>query len=139
MVSLSEIQASNAQITDSNAPRTAIFVGGTAGIGKATLTALLSKGTPIKVYIIGRDQASRKSWLEDLQRSNSQSEIIWLEGHATLLAEVKKLCVEIKSREDSIDLLFLSAGFLPFGGRIGNIQPSFLHSTPASVKIISDG
>jgi NAD(P)-dependent dehydrogenase (short-subunit alcohol dehydrogenase family) len=123
MVSLPEIRASNEQITESTTPRIAVFVGGTAGIGKATLTALVSKKTPIKVYIIGRDKASRKSWLESLQGSNHQAEIIWLDGQVTLLAEVKRLCNEIKRREDSIDLLFLSAGFLPFDSRKGMFSP----------------
>jgi NAD(P)-dependent dehydrogenase (short-subunit alcohol dehydrogenase family) len=123
MVSLAEIRASNAQIIETNAPRTAVFVGGTAGIGKAALSALVFKKTPIKVYIIGRGQANHKSFVEDLQQSNPKAEIIWLEGQVTLLAEVKRLCKEIKSREDSIDLLFLSAGFLPFAGRHGIYDP----------------
>lgn len=71
------------------------------------------------MYIIGRDKTSRKSLVESLQQSNPRAEIIWLEGQVTLLAEVKRLCMEIKGREDSIDLLFLSAGFLPFVGRHG--------------------
>jgi hypothetical protein len=53
------------------------------------------------------------------QQSNSEAEIVWLEGQVTLLAEVKRFCIEIKSREESIDLLFLSAGFLPFAERQG--------------------
>jgi hypothetical protein len=40
------------------------------------LTALVSEQTPIKVYDIGRDKASRKPWLQDLQHSNSDAEII---------------------------------------------------------------
>jgi NADP-dependent 3-hydroxy acid dehydrogenase YdfG len=55
--SLTEIKASNALITPSNAPKTAIFIGATSGIGKATLTRLIAQGTPIKVYIIGRSAA----------------------------------------------------------------------------------
>ena len=67
MVSLAEIQASNAQITETTTPRTTVFVGGTAGIGKAALTVLIAKRTPIKVYLIGRDKSSRKSLAEGLQ------------------------------------------------------------------------
>jgi predicted amino acid dehydrogenase len=119
MVSLSEIRASNAQIDEDNLPRLTVFVGGTAGIGKAALTALVSQKTPLKIYILGRNEASHREFLQHLQQSNSQAEIVWLKGQVTLLAEVKRLCIEIKSREESIDLLFLSAGFLPFAGRQG--------------------
>ncbi len=121
MVSLSQIQASNAKITKDTTPRVAVFVGGTAGIGKATLTALVVKGLPIKVYIIRRDKDSRKAWLEELENSNPHAQIIWLEGQVSVLAETKRLTDEIKSREESIDLLFLSQGFLPFGGRQGTV------------------
>lgn len=119
MVSLSEIRASNAQISEASTPRSAVFVGGTAGIGKAALAALVSQKTPVKLYIIGRNETSHKQFLQNLQQSNSQAEIVFLEGQVTLLTEVKRLCIEIKSREKSIDLLFLSAGFLPFTGRQG--------------------
>lgn len=127
MVSAAQIRASNAQITERSAPRIAVFVGGTSGIGKAALTALVSKGTPVKIYIIGRDKASRKSWLESLQRSNSQTELVWLDGQVSLLAEVKRLCIEIKSRENSINLLFLCAGFLPYVDRNGMFQPTMVY------------
>jgi hypothetical protein len=42
MVSLPEIRASNAQIDEGNLPRLAVFVGSTAGIGKAALTSLIA-------------------------------------------------------------------------------------------------
>jgi NAD(P)-dependent dehydrogenase (short-subunit alcohol dehydrogenase family) len=119
MVSLPEIRASNAQINEDNLPRLAVFIGSTAGIGKAALTALVSQKTSLKIYILGRNETSHREFLRHLQQSNSQAEIVWLEGQVTLLAEVKRLCIEIKSREESIDLLFLSAGFLPFTGRQG--------------------
>jgi NAD(P)-dependent dehydrogenase (short-subunit alcohol dehydrogenase family) len=119
MVALPEIRFSNAQISEDYTPRVAAFVGGTGGIGKAALTALISLKAPIKIYIIGRNEASHKQFLRDLRQSNSEAEIIWLEGQVTLLSELKRLCIQIKSSEKSIDLLFLSAGFLPFTGRQG--------------------
>jgi NADP-dependent 3-hydroxy acid dehydrogenase YdfG len=131
MVTHAQIQASNGQINETYTPRAAVFVGGTAGIGKATLSALVSQGTPIKVYIIGRDKTDHKKLLEDLQQSNPKAELIWLEGQVSLLAEVKRLCLDIKKREEKIDLLFLSAGFLPFAGRHGT-EPSPDLNQPSS-------
>jgi 2-phosphoglycerate kinase len=44
MVSYNEIRASNALINDAMAPRIAVFVGGTSGIGKLTIRALVATG-----------------------------------------------------------------------------------------------
>jgi hypothetical protein len=89
------------------------------------LTTLVSKRTPIRVYVISRDKASRQSWLKNLQHSIPKAEINWLKGRVTLLAEVKRLYIEIRSWENGVDLLFLSAGFLPFAGR-HRISPHLL-------------
>lgn len=119
MVSQSEIRTSNSRISHAHTPRVAVFVGGTAGIGKGALEALISKETPIKVYVIGRNKEGREPFLRGLKTSNSRAEVIWLEGQVTLLAEVKRLCAEIKGRESRIDLVFMSQGFLPWNGRHG--------------------
>jgi hypothetical protein len=119
MVSYAEICASNARITPAHLPRIAVFVGGAAGIGNAALTALVSQKNPLKVYIVGQNQSSRESWLESLQQSTLDAEIVRLEGQVSLLSEVKRLCTEINNREQRVDLLWLSAGFLPLTGRHG--------------------
>jgi len=60
MVSFADVQASSSRNIEIYAPHVAIFVRRrTAGIGKAASTALVSKQTPIKAYVIGRDKASR--------------------------------------------------------------------------------
>ncbi|KAG9197098.1 hypothetical protein G6514_002277 [Epicoccum nigrum] len=89
MSSLEPIVASNALIGPEDVPKTAIFVGATDGIGKATLQALVSKGFQTKIYIIGRNKASHQTF---------------------------RIASQISSQEDSVDLLFLSSGYLPFTG-----------------------
>jgi NADP-dependent 3-hydroxy acid dehydrogenase YdfG len=121
MATLSEIKASNARITEETMPRVAVFVGATAGIGKATLALLVSKKIPIKAYIIGRNGEKHKAFLDELRQSNDKADIVWLEGQVSLLADTKRLCEEIKAREKTIELLFMSAGFLSFEGRKGKI------------------
>lgn len=125
MVSISRIRASNALITADTVPRVAVVAGGTAGIGKATLSLLVSKKTPIKIYVVGRDEAKMKPFLDQLRQSNDQADIIGLEGQVSSLADTKRLCDKIKSQENSIDLLFLSAGAIPIAGRQG-IPPIFV-------------
>jgi NAD(P)-dependent dehydrogenase (short-subunit alcohol dehydrogenase family) len=119
MVSISVIKASNANISKETAPKVAVFTGGTDGIGKATLTRLISTKLPMRVYVIGRNGDKHRPFLEELKKSNDKADIVWLEGQISLLAEVKRLCDIIKARETSIDVLYLSAGAINKGIRIG--------------------
>ena len=119
MVSISEVKASNARISKDTAPHTAVFTGGTDGIGKATLTRLVATKLAIRVYIIGRNSKTHTPFLDELRKSNDQADIIWLEGQISLLSETKRLCDIIKARETSIDILFMSAGFIALGERTG--------------------
>jgi NAD(P)-dependent dehydrogenase (short-subunit alcohol dehydrogenase family) len=119
MVSYTQIQASNALINDDNAPHVAVFVGGTSGIGQLTLRALVAKGTSIRIYLIGRKSSADRAsaFVQELRSSNPRADIRWLEGEISLLAETKRLCDAILKAEPRIDLLFLTAGYAPFGAR----------------------
>lgn len=119
MVSSREIEASNALITDATTPRIAVFVGGTSGIGMLTIRALVATGTNVRIYLVGRKSAEERmhSFIQDLQLINPNAHLIWIEGGVALLSESKKVCEIVKSKESRIDLLFLSAGYAPFGTR----------------------
>ncbi|KAJ4982562.1 hypothetical protein SVAN01_11945 [Stagonosporopsis vannaccii] len=117
MSSLEPTLASNALIGPEDVPKTAIFVGATDGIGKATLQALVSKGFQTKIYIVGRNKASHQVLLEDLARSNPQANLIFVEGQISLVADAQRIASQIATQEDRVDLLFMSSGYLPFNGR----------------------
>ncbi|KAE8383453.1 hypothetical protein BDV26DRAFT_302971 [Aspergillus bertholletiae] len=117
MVPMSEVRASNKQLTAATVPQVAIFVGATAGIGKAALTELVSAGFPLKAYIIGRDEAAFQPTITELHALNPSANFTFLQGKVSLMAETTHLIDIILRREEHIDLLFLSAGFLPFLGR----------------------
>ncbi|KAL2844572.1 hypothetical protein BJY01DRAFT_214871 [Aspergillus pseudoustus] len=117
MAPLSEVRASNNQLSPATVPAVSVFVGATAGIGKAALAELVSTGFPLRTYIIGRDEVAFQPILRELQASNPSATLIFLQGEISLLAEARRLTDIILSRESSIDLLFLSSGFLPFTGR----------------------
>ncbi|KAI0423785.1 hypothetical protein F5Y09DRAFT_326386 [Xylaria sp. FL1042] len=119
MVSYSQVQASNALISDATAPRVAVFVGGTSGIGNYTARALVSTGASVRAYIIGRksSEARTSAFIQDLHAINPRAEVIWVEGEIALLAEVKRVCGIIKSKESRVDLLFLTTGYAPVGER----------------------
>jgi len=123
MVKLSQVQASNAQVGESNHIKTAVFVGATSGIGRAALTELVAaseKRHGLRIYVVGRSNttAATTEHLNTL-RQKGTAELVYLEGDVSLLAEVKRLCDELKKRESSLDLLYLSAGYVPFSGRVG--------------------
>ena len=119
MVSFKEVKAANGQIDDSNAPKVAVFVGGTAGIGQLTIKALVATGASVKIYLIGRPAAEQRmrSFIDELRRTNARADVVLLKGEVALLAGVRKVCEAIRSRESRVDLLFLSAGYAPFRGR----------------------
>lgn len=119
MVSYKEIQASNALINNDNAPRVCVFVGGTSGIGKLTIQALVATGARTKIYLVGRASSAERSrtFIQEQATVNPNAEIIWVEGEVSLLAESQRICNVIKANESRVDLLFLTAGYAPFGGR----------------------
>lgn len=119
MVSYKEIQASNALINDETAPRIAVFVGGTSGIGKFTIRELVSTGASMRIYLVGRksSEGRMQAFIQELHAINPKAEVIWTEGEVSLLAETKRICETIKSKESRVDLLFLTTGYTPFGAR----------------------
>jgi NAD(P)-dependent dehydrogenase (short-subunit alcohol dehydrogenase family) len=119
MVSYKEIQASNALINDATAPRVAVFVGGTSGIGKLTLRALVATGASVRIYLVGRKSSEERmrTFIQELHALNPKADVIWTEGEIALLAETKRVCEAIQRKESRVDLLFLTAGYAPFGPR----------------------
>lgn len=121
MVQYSEIQESNREFSNTSraTPFVAVFVGGTSGIGKNTIKALVSTNASLKIYLIGRKSAESRMmpFIEELQTINPDAKVAWLEGEVSLLSETKRVCEIIQSNESHIDLLFLSTGYAPFGPR----------------------
>jgi NAD(P)-dependent dehydrogenase (short-subunit alcohol dehydrogenase family) len=119
MPHLTTIRQSNAQLTASTIPKVAVFVGGTAGIGKLTLSALVELGFECKAYIVGRQSsyASFKPFAESLKATNAKAQIVWIEGEVSLLSEAQRICEHIKTLEKHVDLLFMTTGYAPMGGR----------------------
>ena len=119
MVNISLIRKSNNQVDASSAPRVAVFVGGTSGIGKITLADIAGLGLDFKAYVIGRKESEQsfKPFVEELHRAKPNANVIWVEGQVSLLSEVKRVCDHIKTLESKVDLLFMTTGYTPFGGR----------------------
>lgn len=119
MVAYKQIRASNQLINDATAPRVSVFAGGTSGIGKLTIKALVETGASVRIYLVGRKSAEERmrAFIQELHAINPKAEIIWTEGEISLLADVKRVCESIKFKESRIDLLFMTGGYAPFGPR----------------------
>jgi short-subunit dehydrogenase len=123
MASLGTSQSSNSRIPTSLVPKEpfiAIFVGATNGIGEATLKQFIKdcgKGVKVKAYFVGRNQDSGKRIIKECQGINSSAEVIFLRADVSLIEEVDKLSKEIKSRENTINLVVLTAGAAIFDQR----------------------
>lgn len=60
---------------------------------------------------------------EDFQlNSNENSNYHFIKKDITLIKECDKLCDEIVSKKDKINLLFMSSGFLTLNGRTENVE-----------------
>ncbi|KAH7133670.1 hypothetical protein EDB81DRAFT_762952 [Dactylonectria macrodidyma] len=119
MVSHTEILESNGLINDATAPRVSVFIGGTSGIGRLTIKALVATGASMRIYLVGRESSHEQTsaFIEEMQALNPKAEIVWTQGEVSLLAETKRVCEVIRAKERHVDLLFLSVGYTPFSAR----------------------
>lgn len=120
MVPLSQIQQSNSLISINIPSRlVAVFVGATSGIGALTLKTFTKYTLQPRIYIIGRSQQSADHVISDCQTLNPSGEYNFIKSDVSLIRNVDKVCQQIKEKEKTINLLFLSQGAAVFD-RSGN-------------------
>lgn len=115
MVTLSQVHASNAQLTTSlPAELVAVFVGATSGIGEAALKEFVSQTKRPKCYLVGRSEQAATRIIGECKTLNPDARIVFMRADTSLVKEADRLCEDITSREDAINILFLSAGVAVF-------------------------
>lgn len=121
MVSIKDVRTSNAAFKSSSqaAGLVAVFVGATSGIGMGSLRQFSKNAKAPKVYILGRSKKAATPLLDEIKNLNSEGTYEFIETEVSLIRNVDKACDEIKLKEKKVDLLFVSPGYLAFGGRIG--------------------
>ncbi|KAJ3497322.1 hypothetical protein NLG97_g1995 [Lecanicillium saksenae] len=113
MVSESSVRRSNALISSSLfSSVTAVFVGGTSGVGRCTLIKLAKYSKNPRIYLVGRSQSAADEVITECNALNPQGRYTFIQGDVSLVRGVDTLCQAIKDLETSIDLLFLSPGVL---------------------------
>ncbi|KAJ5130665.1 uncharacterized protein N7515_006704 [Penicillium bovifimosum] len=116
MISLSEVQASNAQIAKIFPPGlVAVFVGATNGIGEAALKEFALSARSPRAYFIGRSEEAAGRIKTECRQLNPEGEFIFIKADISLIRNVDLVTREIQSKEKSINLLFLSCGTLRSG------------------------
>ena len=117
MVSLSTIRAANARLLETLPPNlVSLFVGGTSGIGEATLLELASHSRKPKIYIAARRAEGGERVVAAAQKLNPGGEYVFVQSDAGSMKETEKLAAYILAREERLDMMFLSAG-LPLVGK----------------------
>jgi len=121
MVNISLVRQSNLDLKLSGhaSSLVAVFVGATSGIGLGTLKQYAKYAQGSKAYIIGRSKTATQPFLDRLQESNPTGTFEFIQTEVSLIKNVDLACEKIKAKENKIDILFMSPGFLSYGGRIG--------------------
>lgn len=126
MVGIQEVRSELASLKRLGPGLVAVFVGGTNGIGEATAREFVRNTLQPRIYLVGRNQEQADLIKADFQKLNPESQTKFIQGDVSLLRNVDKICDEIKSSEEKINLLVLSAGILSMKGRDG--KSTFLSS-----------
>ena len=82
----------------------AVIIGGTSGMGLATAQMLLAGGA--RVLVTGRSKAG----LESAQKELGKDALV-VSSDARSLTDIDALASKVKAEFDTIDLLFVNAGF----------------------------
>ncbi|KAK0643953.1 hypothetical protein B0T16DRAFT_460044 [Cercophora newfieldiana] len=124
MVSLELIRASNSKIATSlPAGLVAVFAGATSGIGETSVKQFAKHTVKPRIYFIGRTKESGKRVLAELKELNPEGDYTYISADLSLLANADDICRQIKEKETSINLLFLTTGTL----LTGKDTPESLH------------
>ncbi|TFK38846.1 hypothetical protein BDQ12DRAFT_604984 [Crucibulum laeve] len=118
MPSLSVVRAANAAYSPSYPP-TAIFVGGTSGIGQAMAEAFgnYTKGNG-RIIIIGRNRASAEAILSKLPPSKIPgAPHEFVQCDLTLMRNVEKATKDLLARVPKVNYLVMSPGIMTMSGR----------------------
>ncbi|KAL8742428.1 MAG: hypothetical protein Q9184_008258 [Pyrenodesmia sp. 2 TL-2023] len=126
MVAISAVRSSNESLRDLpshlSSP-TAVFTGATQGIGLATLRQLATYTVAPTCYIVGRSESRVQEIINELKELNVKGTYIFVKGEVALLESVDECCAKVKESlgEKGLDLLYMSQGYLSFGGRDGTL------------------
>jgi len=110
MVTLAEVRSSNSRIPSTLPELVAVFVGATNGIGETSLRQFAKYARNPRVYFIGRSQEAGDRIAAECKTLNPDGVFTFIKADVSLIHIVDDVCRDIKAKEKSINLLFLSCG-----------------------------
>lgn len=130
MVDHNVVQSSNKALVSKQAV-TAVFVGGTSGIGENAVRALASthgaSGRGLRAYIVGRNEKAANIIIADCIKKCPSGDFKFVRANdLASLRDVDRVCEEITKTEEGfaaakvacIDLLVLTQAHFAFGGEL---------------------
>jgi hypothetical protein len=70
-------------------------------------------------YLLSRNGTAASTITEQAKKLNPESEIVFVKADTSLIKNVDVACKDIQSKEDKINFLFMTTGYLSFDGRNG--------------------
>ena len=111
MVNYTDVLKNNNSLQQPNL--TAVFVGGTNGIGLGALRAFTKHAESPTIYIVGRSQSNLNSLTTSLSTTNKSAKLIPIQvNDLTLVKDASKAASQIAATAPQIDLLVMSPGYL---------------------------
>lgn len=119
MVSIKTVNAPNAWVTSLPPGLVAIFIGSTSGIGQSSLQHFAHHAPSPRIYTVAHPAAvaSHEDFLTSLRQSDPGGTYKLSTADTLLVSEVDRVAEAVRRDETKLDILFLSAGFMPFEGR----------------------
>ncbi|KAK8071282.1 hypothetical protein PG997_011485 [Apiospora hydei] len=116
-IDLQTVLNSNSRLASVKTPLVALFVGATSGIGLGALKEFAQHATDPRVYIVARNVKTAGSIVDELRALNPRGQYEIIEKNVSLIKDAEAVAEFVKAKESSLDLLFLSVGFVSLDGR----------------------
>ncbi|PSK33982.1 hypothetical protein B9Z65_8308 [Elsinoe australis] len=88
-----------------------VVTGGTAGLGRETVTSLVKAGSP-HIFFTGRNAKSAQETTEAVKAIDRGAKVTFVECDLTDLKAVKAAAEEITSQTNRLDIVFCNAGIM---------------------------
>ena len=70
-------------------------------------------------HLLSRNETAASTITEQVKKLNAKSEVVFIKADTSLIKNVDAACKKIQSKEDKINFLFITTGYLAFDGRNG--------------------
>ncbi|KAI0506079.1 short-chain dehydrogenase/reductase [Xylaria bambusicola] len=117
MVDFQTMASSNSRLSSVKGPIIALFVGATSGIGLGVLREFARQAVNPHIYFVARNPTKAGPIADELRLINPHAKCEIIHRDVSLIKDSEKVAEEVMAQESSLDLLFMSQGFVSLDGR----------------------